>query len=165
VPLSSCIRATISCFAGRRVNVLHTPALVARNAVPSRSEGPHPLAAIPEVRNFQSPSPATLSPRRQVAEQWAPFRLRSSYYPPISKQPTFNLQRTLPMAEFLRNTWHFTGISNSWMQSSSTKQPISGAPSKGKQIPWARPLVLRVSEQAKAHPHATGVLKILRPQF
>lgn len=33
----------------------------------------------------------------------------------------------------------------------------------GETIPWARPIILRVSQQAKAHPRVTSVLKILKP--
>jgi hypothetical protein len=32
-------------------------------------------------------------------------------------------------------------------------------------IPWAGSLIVRICRQAKAHPHVTHVLKVLRPQF
>ena len=129
------------------------------------------LAALPEVINFQSSFLPVFSPSLEAAEQRAPLRLTGSYDPPMSKQPTFNLQRTSSMAEFLRNGGHFTGASNSWMKFNYStacdagRQPISGAANKGRQIPWAGPIAIRVSEQAKAHPHVTRVLRILSPKF
>jgi hypothetical protein len=35
----------------------------------------------------------------------------------------------------------------------------------GRHIPWAGPVVLRIGQQAKVHPHITTVLKMVRPQF
>jgi hypothetical protein len=32
-------------------------------------------------------------------------------------------------------------------------------------IPWAGPVILRIGEQAKAHPHITTILKTVHPQF
>jgi hypothetical protein len=35
----------------------------------------------------------------------------------------------------------------------------------GRHIPWAGPVVLRIGQQARVHPHITTVLKMVRPQF
>jgi hypothetical protein len=35
----------------------------------------------------------------------------------------------------------------------------------GHHIPWVGPLIIRICQQAKVHPHVTRVLKIIRPQF
>ncbi len=35
----------------------------------------------------------------------------------------------------------------------------------GHHIPWASPLIVRVCQQAKIHPHVTRALKVLRPRF
>ena len=35
----------------------------------------------------------------------------------------------------------------------------------GRHIPWAGPAILRISQQAKAHPHITTVLKSVHPKF
>jgi hypothetical protein len=32
-------------------------------------------------------------------------------------------------------------------------------------IPWARPLIVRIGEQVKAHPHITTILKTVHPRF
>ena len=33
------------------------------------------------------------------------------------------------------------------------------------QIPWVGPIILRIGQQAKAHPHFTRVLKVIKPRF
>jgi hypothetical protein len=35
----------------------------------------------------------------------------------------------------------------------------------GHRIPWASSVILRIGQQAKAHPHITSVLKAVHPQF
>ena len=35
----------------------------------------------------------------------------------------------------------------------------------GHRIPWAGSLILRIVQQAKAHPHLTRVLTVLKPQL
>lgn len=35
----------------------------------------------------------------------------------------------------------------------------------GRHIPWAGSLMVRISQQAKVHPHVTRILKVLRPRF
>jgi hypothetical protein len=35
----------------------------------------------------------------------------------------------------------------------------------GQRIPWAGPTILRIVQQAKAHPHVTRVLTLLKPQL
>jgi hypothetical protein len=35
----------------------------------------------------------------------------------------------------------------------------------GHRIPWASPIILRILQQAKAHPHVTRALTVLQPQF
>jgi hypothetical protein len=32
-------------------------------------------------------------------------------------------------------------------------------------IPWVGPIILRIGQQAKAHPHFTQVLKVIKPRF
>jgi hypothetical protein len=32
-------------------------------------------------------------------------------------------------------------------------------------LPWAGSVILRISQQARAHPHLTSVLKTVHPQF
>jgi hypothetical protein len=48
------------------------------------------------------------------------------------------------------------------------QQPIPGANDfeyYGHHVPWAGFVMLRIGQQAKAHPHITGVLKTVRPRF
>ncbi len=35
----------------------------------------------------------------------------------------------------------------------------------GQRIPWAGSIILRILQQAKAHPHVTRILTVLKPQF
>jgi len=46
-----------------------------------------------------------------------------------------------------------------------TTQPSNDLHSYVHHVPWAGPISVRVSQHAKAHPHVTAVLKVLRPQF
>ena len=47
-------------------------------------------------------------------------------------------------------------------------EPIHGANNLeyyGHHIPWAGSMILRIGQQAKAHPHVTSVLKVVHPRF
>jgi len=64
---------------------------------------------------------------------------------------------------------YFTrSTSNEWVTPSHSKAPSSlvhHSIDLQHRIPGAGPIILRVSQQAQAHPHVTGVLKLLKPQF
>ena len=49
--------------------------------------------------------------------------------------------------------------------SNQTINRAGDADSDGGNIPFAGPVILRVAQQAEAHPRITRFLKILRPQF
>ncbi len=35
----------------------------------------------------------------------------------------------------------------------------------GRRIPWAGSVIVRISQQAKTHPHITRALKVVQPRF
>jgi hypothetical protein len=54
---------------------------------------------------------------------------------------------------------HYTGTAEFW---SKNKYSIGSAPPKWK---WAASAILRMGQQAKAHPHITTILKSVHPRF
>jgi len=64
---------------------------------------------------------------------------------------------------------YFTrSTSNEWItpfHDKAPSAPVHHGNDLQHRIPGAAPIILRVSQQAQAHPHVTGVLKLFRPQF
>jgi len=91
---------------------------------------------------------------------------------PINFQAAPNLQRATEMAELPGNAKYSTGSAPSqWLKSTDatvhypTIQPPIYFRYFGHHFPWAGPIILRVSQEARSHPHVTGVLKLFRPRF
>jgi hypothetical protein len=133
-------------------------------------DGPIQPAPDPEARTHLGPVPEglALSPEPQ-ARLFSPF---TSYCQPTNHQAASNLQHPTGLAELLGKAKYFTGSASSqWLRSADARVHYPTIHSSdhlqyyGHRIPWAGPMVLRVSQQAKAHPHITGVLKLLQPQF
>ena len=86
---------------------------------------------------------AALSPARRTAELWGEEKYLIGNAPSkwLTFAPTYgNLPReTTYSVENLEHLAH--------------------------QIPWVGPIILRIGQQAKAHPHFTRVLKVIKPRF
>ena len=129
------------------------------------------LQPVPEARTRLGPVSDGLAmsfeaARRQIELQARFFRT------PTNKQAALNLPRRTGTAELLGNARDFSGrVSSQWLTTTdatvhySTMQPPDHLRNLGHHVPWAGPIILRVSQQAKAHRHVTGVLKLLQPQF
>ena len=133
----------------------------------------HQLAPIPEATSHLGTAPETLpeAPRSQTESCERLFRIRY-HYALINIQAAFNLQQPTGTAELLGETRYFSGSASSqWLTMAYGKvhhptiQPTDPLKYYGHHIPWAVPTVLRVSQQVKAHPRLTGVLKLLTPLF
>ena len=86
---------------------------------------------------------AVLNQDTRTAEFWAKA---STVYPQRSS-------KSMTFAPTFGHVHHETiHVANAWKD-------------HGHHIPWARYVILRIGQQAKAHPHITSVLKTLHPRF
>jgi hypothetical protein len=115
--------------------------------------------------------PETLpeAPRSQTASRGELFRIRY-HYALIDTQAALNLRQSRRTAELPGEYFPSTASSQGLMAASGnvhhpTIQPMALLQYYGRHVPGAVPAILRVSEQAKAHPHVTDVLKLFSPQF
>jgi len=134
---------------------------------------PIQLGSVPEAKSHPSPASETLpdSPRSQTESREKLFRT-SPYHASINTQAALNLQQPIGTADSLGKSKYFKGSPPSqWLTSAygkvhyQTIQPADHLQYYGHHIPWAGPTILRVSQQAKNHPHVTSVLKLFKPQF
>jgi len=134
---------------------------------------PIQLASAQEAQSHPGPASETLpdSPRSQTESREKLFRT-GSYHASINPQAALNLQQPTGTAASLGKSKYFIGSpSSQWLTSPygnvhyRTIQPADHLQYYGHHIPWAGPTILRVSQQAKNHPHVTNVLKLFRPQF
>lgn len=103
------------------------------------------------------------------------FPRRSSYdHMPINYKATLELQRRTGTAELLGKTKYFIGSAPSkWptfapaydKMHDRTVHRANDLEYYGLHTPWAGSMILRICQQAKAHPHVTRVLKLLKPRF
>lgn len=135
----------------------------------------HPiqLESAPEAKPHPGPAFETLpdSPRSQTESREKLFRT-SPYHVSINTQAALNLQQPTGTADSLgKSKYLIVSPSSQWLTSAygkahyGTIQPADHLQHYGHHIPWAGPTILRVSQQAKNHPHVTSVLKLLKPQF
>ena len=130
------------------------------------------LRPVPDTRTHLGPVSDGLAMSVEAARRHQ-FELQARFFrTPTNNQAALNLQRPTGTAELLGIPRGFTGrVSSQWLTSTdatvhySTMQPPDRLRYFGHHVPWAGPIILRVSQQAKAHPHLTGVLKLLQPQF
>lgn len=169
---------------GRAFPILLAGSLVLSTQLLSAQKSPPPkevqvqrfdrqLAPIPEATSHLGAVPETLpeAPRSQTESHEKLFRIRY-HYALIDTQAALNLQQPTGTPEVLGEANYFTGSASSqWLARASgsvrhsTTQPTDLLQYYGRHVPGAIPTILRVSQQAKAHPHVTGVLKLFTPQF
>ena len=134
-------------------------------------DGPIQAGPVPEARTHlglvSEGLPLSFEAARRQTELQVKF-----FNTPINFQAALNLQRATGTGEWLGNAKYFTGSAPSrWLTSEYGKvhYPAIQAPNDlhnyGHHIPWAGPVILRLSQQAKTHPHVTGVLKLFTPRF
>ena len=132
------------------------------------------LAPIPGARAYLGAMPGKLpdAPRSQTESRaTTPLRIRYHYTFVDTRAATHFLQ-PIGTAELPSETKHFarstlnhrlTPVNG--MVRYSTIRPAEHSQSYGHYIPWAGPVISRVAQQAKAHPHVTSMLKLFQPQF
>ena len=110
------------------------------------------------------------APKSQIEVPPKPFRIRY-HYNLIDTQALFDLQQPTGAGDLPGAAKPFAGrASGPWLTPAGgkghyptiqTADPLQYV----QRISWANAVVLRVSQQAKAHPHVADVVKILQPPF
>ena len=90
---------------------------------------------------------AALYPATRTAESWGKLWGKENY--PIGRAPSKWRTFALTYGKIPRETTCCVGDLEHY----------------GHRIPWAGSIILRVLQQAKAHPHVTRVLTVIQPQF
>jgi len=129
------------------------------------------LAPIPEATSHPGTVPETLpeAPRSQTESREKLFHIRY-HYALIDTQAALNLRQPTRTAE-LPGEYFPSRASSQWLTPvygtlhHPTIQPTDLLQYYGRHVPGAIPTILRVSQQVKAHPQVTGVLKLFTPQF
>jgi len=98
------------------------------------------------------------------------------HYPDYSRLPINTDAALAPArtAEVWDRETHFVGSASSkWLTFApsygkvprETTYTVENLERLAHNIPWVGPMVLRVGQQAKAHPHFTRVLTVIKPRF
>ena len=107
-------------------------------------------------------------------ESWMRFFSDGTGYDRRSINTTAVLNQDRRTAEFWGKNKYFMGSAlTKWMTFAPTfghvrHEAIHGANDLeyyGHHIPWAGSVILRISQQARAHPHIASVLKAVHPKF
>jgi hypothetical protein len=107
-------------------------------------------------------------------ESWIRFLPYHTGYDRLSINTSTMLNQDSGTAEFWGKNKYFIGSTpTKWMTVAPTfghvhHETIHGANDLeyyGHHIPWAGSVILRMGQQAKAHPHITTVLKSVHPKF
>ena len=125
----------------------------------------HPLWAQKSV-----PTVLPEAPKSQIELPPKLFRI-SYHYNLMSTQAPLDVQQPIGTGELPGAAKHFAGrASGQWLTPTGGKihhptiqavDPLQYV----QRISWANAVVLRVSQQAKAHPHVANLVKILQPPF
>lgn len=108
------------------------------------------------------------------SKSWMMFLPDHTSYYRVSFNTNAVLKPDARTAEFWgKNKYFIGGASARWRMFAPTfghghHETIHGANALeyyGRHIPWAGPVILRIGQQAKAHPHVTSVLNTLHPRF
>jgi hypothetical protein len=118
--------------------------------------------------------PVIFSQDRGQTESWIRFFPGHTGYDRLSINTSTMLNQDSGAAEFWAKNKYFIGSTpTKWMTFAPTfghvhHETIHGANDLeyyGHHIPWAGSVILRIGQQAKAHPHITTVLKSVHPKF
>jgi hypothetical protein len=118
--------------------------------------------------------PSNFSQNQGQTESWMRFFSDKTGYDRLSINTNAVLNQDRGTAEFWGKNKYFIGSApTKWMTFAPTfghvhHETIHGANDLeyyGHHIPWAGSVILRVGEQARAHPHITSVLKTVHPRF
>ncbi|HWY55899.1 MAG TPA: hypothetical protein VNZ03_15635 [Terriglobales bacterium] len=118
--------------------------------------------------------PLSLRQHQGQTESWMRFFSDQTAYDRLSINTNTALNQDRGTAEFWSKSKGFMGSAPTrWMTLAPPfghvhHETIHGANDLeyyGHHLPWAGSVILRISQQARAHPHLTSVLKTVHPQF
>jgi hypothetical protein len=118
--------------------------------------------------------PLSFKQNQGQTESWMRFFSDQTGYDRLSIKTNAVLNQDRGTAEFWGKNKGFMGSApTKWMTFAPTfghvhHETIHGANDLeyyGRHLPWAGSVILRISQQANAHPHLTSVLKTVHPQF
>lgn len=118
--------------------------------------------------------PLSLRQHQGQTESWMRFFSDQTGYDRLSINTNAVLNQERGTAEFWGKNKGFMGSApTKWMTFAPPfghvhHETIHGANDLeyyGHHLPWAGSVILRISQQARAHPHLTSVLKTVHPQF
>jgi hypothetical protein len=118
--------------------------------------------------------PLTLRQNQSQTGSWMRFFSDETGYDRLSINTNAVLNQDRATAEFWGKNKGFIGSApTKWMTFAPPfghihHETIRGANDLeyyGHHLPWAGSVILRIGQQAKAHPHITSVLKTVHPQF
>lgn len=131
--------------------------------LPEAGTHPSPVQEGPPVSPEAIKSPGGL-PVRFFARSAGDYRYSNSQIFSNTMQPS-------GAVESQGNSRHLTSsISDQWLKPAfGTHHPTMQATENGynyaSHFRWAGPIILRVSQEARAHPHVTSVIKLFGPKF
>ena len=118
--------------------------------------------------------PLSFKQNQGQTESWMRFFPDHTGYDRLSINTNSVLNQDTGTAEFWGKNKYFIGSApTKWMTFAPTfghvhHETIHGTNALeyyGRHIPWAGSVILRIGQQAKAHPHITRVLKTVHPRF
>jgi hypothetical protein len=118
--------------------------------------------------------PLSFRQNQGQTESWMRFFPDHTGYDRLSINTNAVLRQDTGTVEFWGKNKYFIGNApTKWMTFAPTfgqvhYETIHGANNLeyyGRHIPWAGSVILRIGQQAKAHPHITRALKTLHPRF
>ena len=116
----------------------------------------------------------SFSQNQGQTESWMRFFFDKTGYDRLSINTNAVLNQERGTAEFSGKNKYFMGSApTKWMTSAPTfghvhHDTIHGANDLeyyGHHTPWAGSVILRIGQQARAHPHITSVLRTIHPRF
>jgi hypothetical protein len=141
-------------------------------------DAPVPVATVSEAQTrlhlTYNRLPLTFKQNQGQTESWMRFFPDHTSYDRLPINTNAVLGQDARTAKFWGKDRYFIGSTpTKWMTFAPTygqvhHETIHGANDLeyyGRHIPWAGSVVLRIGQQAKAHPHITTVLKTVRPRF
>jgi len=140
-------------------------------------DAPAPVATVSEAQiRLHLPYnrlPLVFNPNQGQTESWMRFFPDHTGYDPLPVNSSAVLGQDTSTDKFWDKDRYFVGSAPTECMTFAPTcghvhhETIHGNDLEyyGRHIPWAGPVVLRIGQQAKVHPHITTVLKMVRPQF
>ena len=141
-------------------------------------DAPSQVATVSEAQTHRHLTykglPFSLKQNQGQTESWMRFFPDHTGYERLSVNTNAVLNQDAGTAEFWGKNKYFIGSApTKWMTFAPTfgqvhYETIHGANNLeyyGHHIPWAGSVILRIGQQAKAHPHITTVIKSVHPKF